>query len=49
MLGIEIELLLKLNRIDEAKSQAKKLLQLPNLTPEAKEFITGILRLNSKP
>jgi hypothetical protein len=44
MLGIEIELLLKLNKIDEAKSQAKKLQRLPNLTMETKEFINAILR-----
>jgi tetratricopeptide (TPR) repeat protein len=47
MLGTEIEMLLKLKRIDEAKSQAEKLQRLPNLTPEAKEFINAVLRMSS--
>ena len=49
MLGVEIELLLKLKKYEEARSVAKKLLQHPNLTPQAKEFINAILSSNPTP
>lgn len=39
MLGIEIEILLALGRDEEAKLRARKLLELPNLTIEARRFL----------
>lgn len=44
MLGVEIELLLELNREEEAKSQAGKLLGFPNLTQESRAFIETLLK-----
>lgn len=46
MLGIEIELLLKLKKYEEAKSVARRLQQHPDLTPEARQFIESILESN---
>ncbi len=45
MLGVEIEILLELDHVKEAQSQAEKLREFPNLTNEAKEFIEALLEL----
>jgi protein O-mannosyl-transferase len=49
MLGVEMELLLERKKYEEAKSVARKLQLLPDLTPQAREFIDTILNSNPSP